>query len=100
MQFQAKLPEGYAICNCYPNPGNSSTSITFQLPETGHVELKVIDVKGNAVCTLLDGQRSAGIHDIYWNGRNDQGFTVATGMYIFVLNAGGKVFNSKYSLVK
>ena len=93
-------PTEYGLANSYPNPGNPGTSISFQMPETGLAVLKVYNVRGEVVRTLKNGQFSSGSHKVYWNGRNDFGGSVGTGMYIFVLETGGKVFNRKYSLIK
>ncbi len=94
------LPNEYSLLNSYPNPGNPGTTITYKLPESGHVTLRVFNVRGEIIRTLVDHIQSAGTHKIYWDGCNDQGNGVGTGMYIFILNAGGKTFHQKYSLIK
>jgi len=100
MQNSKNLPTEYGLLNSYPNPGNPGTHISFQLPEAGQVMLKVVNIRGSVVRTLVNRQQQAGVHSVYWDGCNDRGDQVSTGMYIFVLQAGGKVFNKKFSLVK
>lgn len=100
LMMTQNLPESYSLDDSFPNPGNPGTSITFQMPEAGNAVLKVVNIRGAVVRTLVNEQRSAGSHQVHWDGKNDQGLSVGSGMYIFILNAGGKTFNKKYSLVK
>jgi len=74
-----------ALAQNYPNPFNPSTTISFDLPQAGHAELSVYDVAGRRVATIHSGSLGAGNHDVTWNGRNDDGFTVASGQYRYVL---------------
>ena len=98
--MQNSIPEHYELMNCFPNPGNPGTCIKYTLPEACHVVLKVINVQGKTVRTLVNGQKPAGFHSAYWDGRNDNGSEESSGIYIIVLRAGGRVFHKKYSLIK
>lgn len=100
LELKPELANEYKLENSYPNPGNPGTTIKFQLPEAVLVSLKVVNVRGEVVRTLIDREIAAGVHEVYWDGYNDQGTVAGTGLYIFVLRAGGKVFHKKYSLVK
>ncbi|HKK70892.1 MAG TPA: FlgD immunoglobulin-like domain containing protein [Candidatus Krumholzibacteria bacterium] len=67
-----------------PNPSNPATVVTYDLPEATHVALRVVDVRGRVVRTLVDGWRPAGSHRARWDGRDDRGRSVASGRYFAV----------------
>jgi hypothetical protein len=81
------LPLSLSLGDSYPNPFNPTTMIPFTLTEAGHVTLKVYDVNGRVVCTLLDGQMAAGAHSAVFNAAKD-GETTPSGIYFFKLVAG------------
>ena len=72
----------------YPNPFNPATRVAFDLPAAARVSLTVFDVKGSRVATVLDERRSAGHHTVAWNGRDDAGRQVSSGVYFYQLRAG------------
>ena len=76
------LPEVYALHQNYPNPFNPSTTICFDLPEPAKVSLVIYDVLGREVWSCNRTDYSTGRHSIIWNGTNNYGSSVATGMYI------------------
>jgi len=82
------LPVDYALGDNYPNPFNPSTTITYQLPEAGHVNLRIYDLTGKVVNTLVGEHRPAGYHQVVWNGKNSRGAPVATGVYFYRIVAG------------
>lgn len=84
-----KLVESYTLYQNYPNPFNPSTTIKYQLPEAGNVQLAVYDLLGRKVRTLVNGNIEAGLHSVIWDGRNDQGSLAASGVYVYQLIAGG-----------
>jgi hypothetical protein len=67
----------------YPNPFNPSTTISFTLPEQTAIELAVYDLEGNLVKTLISDIKSSGYHAEKWNGTDNDGKTVGSGMYIY-----------------
>ena len=81
-------PGSFALLHNYPNPFNNSTRIPLELSETKHVTLKVYDVLGREICTLIDGELPSGIHQIFWNGDNAAGMPVTSGIYVYHLEAG------------
>jgi hypothetical protein len=83
-----------------PNPFNPATSIAFDLPEATHVALRIYDVKGSLVRTLLDERLARSLHSIEWDGRDDQGRELGSGVYYYRLGAGGTSMSSKAVLVK
>ncbi len=81
------LPEEFALGQNYPNPFNPSTTIAFDVPETGKVKLTIHNMMGQLVKTLYHGQANAGHHQVVWNAKNEQGVKVASGVYIYKLEA-------------
>ena len=80
------LPYDFYLSNNFPNPFNPSTSIKYALPNSQRVKLTIYDVLGRHVKTLIDHEKHpAGFYDLTWNGRNRNGFEVATGIYFYVL---------------
>jgi hypothetical protein len=73
----------------YPNPFGTETVIPFTLPQTGPVSLAVFDAAGRLVRTLVTGERSAGRHQVIWNGGDGTGRTLASGTYFLRLEAAG-----------
>ena len=79
---EVSLPDRYALHNNYPNPFNPSTTICFDLPEPAKVSFVIYDILGREVWSGNRIDYSAGRHSIIWNGTNNYGSPVATGMYI------------------
>jgi len=79
-------PEDLILYPNYPNPFNNMTMLRFGLPETSSVSLRVYDIIGREVRTLLSGSRmQVGIHEVLWDGRNNNGKYVGSGIYIVIL---------------
>lgn len=72
----------------YPNPFNPRTTIAFSLAAPSETQLRVFDVRGASVRTLVNGRREAGLHRVDWDGRTDAGQPVASGVYFCKLVAG------------
>ena len=77
------IPSDFSLQQNFPNPFNPSTEIRFDLPEEGQVELSVFNMQGQKVRTLESGRMTPGYHAIIWNGTNDNGSRVSTGMYFY-----------------
>jgi flagellar hook assembly protein FlgD len=75
---QPQVPDKFALSQNYPDPFNPSTTILYQLPQAGHVTLRVYNILGQEVATLVDEIQDAGYKSIEWNGR-----TVASGTYFY-----------------
>jgi hypothetical protein len=88
-------PNSYALSQNYPNPFNPTTNIRFSLPHSGRARVDVYDVLGQHVTTLLDETMGAGNFQVTWNGQDKNGSKVASGMYIYRLQAA-----NNYSAVK
>jgi len=81
-------PESIHLYPNFPNPFNGMTEISYQLSAAGKVKLSVMNHVGQKVRTLVDGEKSAGRYSVVWDGRNDAGQDVATGLYLYRLQAG------------
>ncbi len=80
--------------------GSSQTLIQFEVPEAGHATLKVFDALGREVMTLLDADVDAGLHSVYWDGRNSSGWMVPSGTYFYQLISGGMVQTKRMSFAR
>ncbi|MBN1824984.1 MAG: agmatine deiminase family protein [Candidatus Eisenbacteria bacterium] len=83
-----------------PNPFNPQTTFRFDLKYEDHVELTVFDVRGRAVRHLVDGARDAGSHEVVWDGRDDRGRELSSGVYYYRLRAAGVVYTRPAVLVR
>lgn len=77
------IPVDIALANNYPNPFNSNTVIEFSISNPGLVNLAIYDIAGRSVKNLSHGFRSSGIHKIIWDGKNEDGLDVASGIYFY-----------------
>ena len=83
-----------------PNPFNPSTTIKFYTPNTSDVTIKIYDMLGREVTTLINHQTTAGYHVVYWNGKDSRGENVASGIYLYRLTAGNFSETKKMNLLK
>lgn len=88
-------PERYYLSNNYPNPFNPSTTIKYQIPELSYVTLKVYDVLGNEVATLVDEYKPAGIYEITWHPEG-----LVSGVYFYQMKADEFIQTKKMLLLK
>jgi hypothetical protein len=93
-------PKPTTLYQNYPNPFNPSTSIAYYLPCAGHTSLVIYDVTGSRVRALEDGSKAAGRHTILWDGRNDNGVQVGSGVYYYRLKADKDVVTKKLVIVR
>ncbi len=89
----------FSVSN-FPNPFNPSTSIEYTMPKRGHLSLKVFNVRGELVRTLINGVRDQGSDRVVWDGTNDAGRQVSSGVYFYEARTGDKVEVRKMALVK
>jgi len=82
------LPETFELIQNYPNPFNSITQIKYQIPEDSHVTLKIHNVMGQEVKTLVESDEQAGNYEVTWDGRDAGGIEVSAGIYFCTLKAG------------
>ena len=84
----------------YPNPFNPETTINYSVPTTGHTTLKIYNLKGEVVRTLVNDVRQAGNYSVVWNGTDDRNRSVASGIYLYRLENNGKSHIGKMLLSK
>lgn len=93
-------PQAFLLAQNYPNPFNSGTVIRFVLPARTRVELAVYSVTGQRVARLVGGVRDAGAHAVAWDGRGDSGEKLASGLYLYRLQAGTHIETRSLLLLK
>jgi hypothetical protein len=89
------IPTAYNLSQNYPNPFNPTTRIDFQLPEKQYVSLKIYDIQGNLVTTLVSREMDAGFHNAYWDASN-----YASGVYFYRFTGGAFVATKRLLLLK
>ena len=91
------MPKEYALLRNYPNPFNPCTKIPYNLPEQAVISIEIYNLRGNLVRTLWRGSQMAGQHVINWDGTDNNGANVVSGIYFYKLQA-GKFINIKKML--
>jgi hypothetical protein len=94
------IPSEFELAQNYPNPFNPSTTINFSIPKTENVTLKVFNVLGEEIATLVDGSFQPGTHSATWNGLDAAGNTVVSGVYLYRLQSESQTLTKKMILVK
>ena len=92
--------ENFTLLKNYPNPFNPTTTITFSLLKQGNVSLKIYNIKGELVRTLLEGKQASGIHSIPWDGKDNQGNNVSSGCYLCKMDIANYSKINKMALVR
>jgi flagellar hook assembly protein FlgD len=93
------VPTDFALSQNYPNPFNPSTSIEFSVPVDSDVTLRIYNLLGQVVTTLVNEDISAGHYSTVWNGADDNGFQVSSGVYLYEMKANGNN-GTAYSKIK
>ena len=94
------LPGQFALGQNYPNPFNPSTEIAFTLPERAEVEVAVVNILGQTVSVVADGEYAAGEHIVTWDGRTSNGEEAASGVYFYRMSAGSFSQSRKMLLLR
>ncbi|HQU71145.1 MAG: T9SS type A sorting domain-containing protein [Calditrichaeota bacterium] len=84
------VPDNYRLSQNYPNPFNPTTRIAFSIPEAADIQLEVLNLLGQRVRTLVDQHQNPGSFEATWDGRNEAGMPVASGVYLYRLTANGQ----------
>ncbi len=82
------VPLSYQISQNYPNPFNPTTTIRYSIPKAGHVELAIFNILGQKIKTLVDANKKAGFYLAHWNGRDEYGNRVSSGVYYYTITSG------------
>lgn len=94
------IPSVYSLAQNFPNPFNPTTTIEYSIPTTGNVSLVIYNIAGQKVRTLVNGTQSASFYKVVWDGKNDNGMSVATGTYFYKLVSGNYSKIVKMTLMK
>ncbi len=107
---QYAQPAGFHLAQNYPNPlwsevispsaGNSSTVIQYEIPKPARVKLTIYNVLGEKIRTLVDSNAPVGIKQVTWDGRNERGQRVASGVYLYRLEAGEFTMTRRLLMMK
>ena len=93
-------PRRFEVFDNVPNPFNPSTSLRFSAPSTGRVAIRIFNVRGELVRTLLDGEVTAGEHRLTWDGTDTRGASVSSGVYLYQIEGFGESVSKKMALLK
>jgi hypothetical protein len=95
-----QVPKTTSLSQCYPNPFNPATNISFCLADAANVKLEIYNIKGQKILTLLDEHKQPGNHSVLWNGRGSDGKQVSSGIYFYRLTSGNYIKNKKMVFMK
>ncbi len=94
------IPDIFTLSQNYPNPFNPSTSISFSLEQKAYASIVIYDLMGRKVKTLISSLLDAGEHEILWDGSNDSGTDVASGIYLYKLESNGSSQVKRMTLLR
>ncbi len=94
------VPSTFVLEQNFPNPFNPTTTIRYHVPQSGRLSLKVFDMLGRELRTLVDGNVEAGSYQATWDGRNEAGDDLPSGIYFYQLSSQGLQWTKKMTLVK
>jgi hypothetical protein len=94
------MVSNFQLLQNYPNPFNPSTAIQYQIPNGGAVEVKIFSIKGELVKTFNKTYSGSGSYSVTWDGRNESGQAVASGLYLYCVSYGHSVMMRKMTFVK
>jgi hypothetical protein len=96
----AIMPAEYELFNNYPNPFNPETIIEYKVPKTGQVKMAIYNVLGQNVRTLVDAHQPAGTYTVMWDGTDNSGHKLASGLYFYQLIGENALITKKMILIK
>ncbi len=97
---EVDAPESWLLYPNSPNPFNPSTTISYQVKTPGPVAIQIYDLRGRLVSTLLNSNMATGKHEIVWQGQNDYGEAVRSGIYLLTLSHQNQVQTRKLTLIQ
>lgn len=99
-QEHSEKPEDFTLAQNYPNPFNAMTTIGYQIKENTRVELSIYNTLGQRIANLVDEWKTAGKHQVLWNGRNERGEDVSAGIYLYQFRAADFIKTKKMLLLR
>lgn len=100
LEIETSVPQEFGLFQNYPNPFNPETEIRFALPQASHVVLRIYNTLGQEIRTLGDRDYAGGLHSLSWDGKDAFGKDVASGIYLYKIEAGEFVQVRKMSLLR
>jgi len=100
VENEPPIISGYKLYQNYPNPFNSSTTISYYLEKTANIELAIYNMNGQLIKTITNEQQKGGMHAVRWDGTNNSGKEVSSGVYLCTLRVGNEVITGKMVLVR
>ena len=98
--MQKTFPTQFGLKSNYPNPFNPSTTIPLELPKESYVEIAIFNLLGEKIAVLAKEVISPGYHNIKWNGTNQYGSAVSSGIYFARIHIGKRFYQQKMMLLK
>jgi hypothetical protein len=92
---QTDSVRSFVLYDNFPNPFNPLTTLRYDIPQSGHVELKIFNIQGQLVRTIVDEDKPAGSYQAIWDGRSNEGILQASGVYFYRLEAGDRFSKTK-----
>jgi hypothetical protein len=99
-QISNEIPSQYKLSQNYPNPFNPSTNINFSLPRLSNVDIKIYNILGQVVRNLVNEEKPAGEYNITWDGKDNAGKSVASGIYLYKIKTDNFSSSKKMLLMK
>ncbi|HEX2982363.1 MAG TPA: T9SS type A sorting domain-containing protein [Ignavibacteriales bacterium] len=93
-------PENFALSNNYPNPFNPSTTIEYQVSRPSHISISIYNVLGENVITLINAYHNAGSYRVLWDGKNESGANVSSGIYFYKMTLENRSLTKNMILLK
>jgi hypothetical protein len=90
----------FYLAPVYPNPAKVGTRLSYVLPVGDHVDLAIYDASGRLVSALTNGAKGAGVHDVRWDGRDQSGREVASGIYFARLRTGELAMTRQFTVLR
>lgn len=100
VEDEKQIPMQYALENNYPNPFNPETTIKYRIPKTTKVSIDIYNVTGQKIRTIVSEEKQPGTYSVKWDGRNDFGRKVSSGIYLYRLQADNFIDTKKMILLK
>ncbi len=98
--MDSKGQTSFVLLQNHPNPFNPSTTIEYFLPRMGKVDLRIFNILGEEVRQLVDGEENVGTQRVIWDGRDNFGRAVSSGVYVYRLRCGADVKTAKMTLLR
>ncbi|HDQ00515.1 MAG TPA: T9SS type A sorting domain-containing protein [bacterium] len=95
-----EIPETFGLSQNYPNPFNPDTEIRYQLPAACHVSLKIYNLMGQQIKTLVNRKQPAGYYAVRWDGKDSNGQNLTSGVYLYRIQAGSFAAGKKLVLIR